>query len=157
MMRKVILALTGTAVLAVLMASVVSGASGASGHARAHSSSTALCNTLYTPRCTSPAVAVKSIGGCRHAGSVVTVPVNVSANAGLRKITVTFRGKTIWSLTYKTPTTKRAFNVAIHTAGLGSTVYTVFIKVTDVNGKTSTKVAHFTICKTAAVLPAFTG
>ena len=147
-MRKFILALMGALAVVALMANLASGAN------RAHAHSTALCGTTYTPACTPPQAAVASIVACRNTGAILTFPVSASANAGLRKITVTFRGKVIKTVKVASGTTKKRFTVVISTRGFKPGLYTLTVKATDARGKTVTRTAHFTICHPK---PVFTG
>ena len=149
-MRKFVLALMGAIALIALTANL---ASGAKGGARAHSSA-ALCNTLYTPPCTPPKATVASKVACSNTGTILTFPVTASANAGLKKVTVTFRGKVIKTVKFAHQTTKKRFTAVISTRGFKPGLYTLTVKATDARGKTVTKTAHFTICHPK---PVFTG
>ena len=148
-MRKIIL------MLVVAGAIVSATASLAAGKARTHAhASQALCGTLYTPPCTPPKAVVTSIVACRAAGTKVNFPITVSANAGLKKVTVTFRGKSVKTVTFKGKPTKKKLTVSVGTSGLTAGVYSVSVKVTDEKGKSHTSVGHFSICHPK---PVFTG
>jgi hypothetical protein len=148
-MRKFILSLMAASAVIALTASLASGAKRSHAH-----SSAALCNTLYTPPCTAPKAAVASIVACRNTGAILTFPVTASANAGLRRVTVSFLGRTIKTVTFKRQTTHKAFTVVISTRGFKPGLYTLTVNATDARGKTVTKRAHFTICTPK---PVFTG
>jgi hypothetical protein len=109
---------------------------------------------LYLPPCTPPKATIASIVACQNTGAILSFPVTASANAGLRKITVTFRGKVIKTVTFSGATTKKRVAVVINTRGFKPGLYTLTVKVTDRKGKTVTKTAHFTICHPK---PVFTG
>jgi hypothetical protein len=148
-MRKFILVLMSAVALVAMTASLASGAK----RTRAHSSA-ALCNTLYTPPCTPPKATVASKVACSQTGAILSFPVTASANAGLKKITVKFRGKVIKTVKVASGTTKKKFSVVINTHGFKPGLYTLVVKATDARGKTVTKTAHFTICHPK---PVFTG
>ena len=148
-MRRIIIALVGTVVVVGATASLASGASRPKAHAAKQ-----LCGTLYTSPCTAPKAVVASIAACKAAGATVNFPISLSANAGIRKVTVTFRGKTIKSVSYSGQPTKKKLTAGVHTAGLSPGIYSVSVKITDANRKSKTSVAHFSICKSA---PVFTG
>lgn len=148
-MRKIIIASMGTVAVIGATASLASGASRPQGHAAA-----AKCGTLYTPPCTPPSAIVASIAACKAAGATVNFPIALSANAGIRKVAVTFRGKTVKSVSYSGQPTKKHLTVGVHTAGLSPGIYSVNVKITDVRGKSKTSKAHFSICHPA---PIFTG
>src|SRR5437588_3293971 len=122
-MRKFILALI------VAIAAIATTASLASGAKRAHAAQ--LCGTLYTPPCTAPKATIASIVACRNTGKTLAFPVTASANAGLRKVTVSFRGKTIKTVTFAHSTTKKQFAVVINTRGFRPGLYTLTVKATD--------------------------
>jgi hypothetical protein len=148
-MRKFVLALMGAIALVAMTANLASGAKRA--HAR---SSAALCGTLYTPACTPPKATVASKVACVNTGKILTFPVTASANAGLRKITVTFRGKVVKTVKVGGSATKKRFTVVISTRGFRPGLFTLTVTATDARGKTVTKRAHFTICHPK---PVFTG
>jgi hypothetical protein len=148
-MRKFLLSLMAASAIIALTAGLASGAKRSHAH-----SSAALCNTLYTPPCTPPKATVTSIVACRNTGTILTFPVTASANAGLRRITVTFQGRTIKTVKVSGATTHKAFTVVISTRGFRPGLYTLTVKATDARGKTVTKRAHFTICTPK---PVFTG
>lgn len=132
-------------------------ASLAAGKPRIHAhASQGLCGTLYTPPCTPPKAVVISKVACQAAGTTVNFPIVVTANAGLDKVTVKFRGKIVKTVKFKGKPTKKKLTVSIATAGLAAGVYSVTVKVTDARGQTHTSVAHFSICKPASK-PVFTG
>jgi hypothetical protein len=146
--RKVISIL----IVAVAVVAATSGlASGKATHAH---SSAALCGTLYTPPCTPPKAVITSIVACKAAGSTVTFPIRVSANAGLKKVVVTYRGKAVKTIKFTGQPKSKTLSVSIHTGGLTAGVYSVTVRVTDVRGKTNTRTAHFSICHPK---PVFTG
>jgi hypothetical protein len=147
-MRKFILSLVVAIAAIAMTASLASGAN----RGRAHSA--ALCGTLYKPACTAPTAAVASIVACRTTGTTLTFPVTASSNAGLRRITVTFRGTVIKSVGVTGATTKKHFTVALSTRGFAPGLYSLTVKATDARGKSVTRTAHFTICTPK---PVFTG
>jgi hypothetical protein len=141
-MRRIIIAVMGTVAVIGATASLAAGAS------------PPLCGTLYTPTCRAPQAVVASIAACKAAGATVNFPISLSANAGIKKVTVTFRGKTIKSVSFSGKPTKKKLTAGIHTAGLSPGIYSVSVKITDARGKSKTSVAHFSICHPA---PIFTG
>lgn len=148
-MRKVIFTLMVAVAVIAGTASLASGASKPAAHAAA-----AKCGTLYTPTCTPPKAVVASDAACRAAGATVNFPIALSSNSGLRKVTVTFAGKTIKSVTFSGNPTKKNLSVGVHTKGLSAGIHSVTVKVTDVRGKSRSSVAHFSICQSK---PVFTG
>jgi hypothetical protein len=71
----------------------------------------------------------------------------VHALAGLRSVTVFLGKKQIKTITYKGKPKTKHFSVTITTRGLKPGVYELTVKVRDVKGKTTSKNAHFSICK----------
>jgi hypothetical protein len=71
----------------------------------------------------------------------------VHARAGLRRVTVFLGKNRIKSITYKGKPKTKQFSVTITTRGLKPGVHTLTVKVRDVKGKTTSKHAHFSICK----------
>lgn len=117
----------------------------------------ARCGTRYTPVCTKPKLKVRELPpACFAPSSTITLPpITVTSNAGIRKIVVTSRGKTVKKVTFKGagPTTHTLSGVTVlssETPGM----YTVKVATTDVTGKTVSKTLRFSICKPA---PVFTG
>jgi hypothetical protein len=138
--------------LVAVLAVTTSLASGAA-KPRAHAAA-ALCGTTYTPACTAPQATVASKAACRNTGAILTFPVTASANAGLRKVTVTFRGKVIKTVRFTNQATRKTFTVVINTHGFKPGLFTLTVKATDVRGVTVTRKAHFSICHPK---PVFTG
>jgi len=148
-MRKFILALAGAVALVALTANLAVGAS-----RRAKDPAPTRCGTLYTPPCKGPAAVVRSKIACQNSGTVLRFPVSASGSAGLREVTVHFGGKTIKVVHYTGAPLKKTLTVVINSKGFKPGLYSLTVKVTDVLGKTVTKVAHFTICTPK---PVFTG
>jgi hypothetical protein len=150
-MRKIVFSLVGAVAVLALTASLAVGAS--KGDPRAHASAP-LCGTLYTPPCTAPTVVVKSIVACKNTGTELHFPITVSGNAGLKSVTVKLGNKTIKTVKYTSRPKHKSLTVSVNTHGFKPGVYTLTVKVTDVRGKTHTRVVHFTICTPK---PVFTG
>jgi hypothetical protein len=119
------------------------------GHAAA-----ALCGTLYTPPCRPPSGTVISIPSCRNTGAILNFPITASANAGLRSVMVRMGSTTVKNFTFTGRPTHKSVAVSVNTHGFKPGLYTLTVKVTDVRGKNTTRLAHFTICKPK---PVFTG
>ncbi|MEA2198036.1 MAG: hypothetical protein QOJ25_2087 [Solirubrobacteraceae bacterium] len=145
-MRKVLYTSVGAIAVVVATASIAAAAS------------PALCGTRYTPRCTSPFISHIPVSVACHApASVIRLAsFTASANAGIKKITVTVhsKAKTVYSASGNGAKKKTVSGVTINTAGLNAGAHTITIKVVDQRGKTTTTTYHFAICKPK---PIFTG
>jgi hypothetical protein len=124
----------------------------------AGAASPALCGTRYTPVCTNPAISHIPVSVACHApASVIHLATfTASANAGIKRITVTVHSKTVtvYSVSGNGAKRKTVSGVTIRTAGLAAGAHTITIKVVDNRGKTVTTTYHFAICKPK---PIFTG
>src|SRR5437588_9659028 len=91
------------------------------------------CGTLYTPACTSPHLSGVISAACKPAGSVLHPSVTATSNAGIRKVTVSFRGHTLASRHFngQGPTSSRV-RFAVNTTGLAPGGYPVKVLVTDI-------------------------
>jgi len=117
------------------------------------------CGTgTYAVACTSPKVSTSSSlkPGCVNSGTSVKLPTfSFTANAGIKKITVTITKRTLKTVSPKgEPTTYKLKNVAVPTVDLASGAHSVTVKVTDGKGKTASKTLHFSVC---VAKPVFTG
>ena len=145
-MRRLILTLVGAATVALGVASLASGAT------------VVRCKPgTLTVICTRPVLISPPFGvACHVGGTRVTLPtVRISANAGIRSITITLNGHTIKTFHFKGigKLTKTISGLAISTAGLSQGLQTVTIVVKDITGKTTRVTRRFTICPP----PKFTG
>lgn len=150
-MRKLIVTLLSAFVLAGLSAGMALAAHRPRGHAAAPP---ALCGTLYRPACRPPGSVISSIASCRNTGTVLSIPIRVRSNAGLKRVKVMVRGRTLKIFKFRGRPTNKRLRVKISTRGLHAGIYQVKVIVTDVRGVTRSKVAHFSICKPK---PVFTG
>jgi hypothetical protein len=141
-MRRVFLFVIGVTAAVAVLAGPATGA-------------TSRCGTLYTPACTPPHVTGVISAVCRPAGTRLHPSTTVTSNAGIRRITVTFRGHTLASRHFSGQGPTRAtVRFTVNTTGLRPGVYTIRVSVLDVVGKRATKTLRFAICKP---VPHFTG
>jgi len=95
--------------------------------------------------------------GCKSAGPAYKLPTfTFVSNAGLRKIKVVFRAKTLKVLTFKGkgPKQFKLNGVRVPTKGLAAGAHSVTVTGTDVKGKSVSRTVRFTICQAK---PVFTG
>ena len=112
-----------------------------------------------TSTCLGPNVSSNQISAkCKKAGTKVVVPViTVTANAGIKKITVVLVDpKTLKKFSFKKPgpLTKKIRGLRIDTKGFKHGVFTIKISVTDQRGKHKSITRRFAVCKP---VPVFTG
>ena len=145
-MRKVLYTSMGAAAVVIASASIAAAAS------------PALCGTRYTPRCTGPTISHIPVSVACHApaSKIHLAAFTASANAGIKKITVTVHSQTVTILSVNGNGAKKKTisGLTINTVGLAAGAHTITIKVVDNRGKTVTTTYHFAICKPK---PIFTG
>ncbi len=148
-MRRLSYMLFGAITILVVTASVASGAKPHSTIIRCKP------NNITGPPCLSPTVSTHVNAKCKKAGTRFTVPISVSGNAGIRKVTVKVGGKTVkvYKFKGKGPLSKKLRGLIL-TSGLKHGVYTLKITVVDTRGKSKTISRRFAICKPS---PVFTG
>lgn len=149
-MRKVILTVT------VALALVV-GASAVATAGQRHVTAKR-CGGTYGPSCTKPHIQNTPLKmGCVNVGSGYRLPViTFTSNAGIRDIQVRAGAKTLKSVTFsgQGPTQYSLKNFSFSTLGLQSGAQQVTLSVTDVKGRTVSKVLRYSIC---VATPVFTG
>lgn len=150
-MRK----LAVTFLSAVMVAGLATGIASASKGAKAHQAAIVRCGTLYTPTCAPPGSVFVSRAACAKIGRVITTPITLHAVAGLRSVKVTLRGKTILSKRFRGSPRNASVRVEFVTRGLKAGLFQFNVAVTDVRGRTTRRVGHFSLCKPAP--PKFTG
>jgi hypothetical protein len=145
-MRRVLYMSVGVVAAIVATASIAAAAS------------PALCGTRYTPVCTAPNISHIPVSVACHApaSKIHLAAFTASANAGIKKITVTVHSKTVTVLSESGHGAKKKTirGLTINTAGLAAGAHTITIKIVDNRGKTVTTTYHFAICKPK---PVFTG
>jgi hypothetical protein len=146
-MRKVLFTLVGAVAVVAMTASLASGAAKPVAHA-------AQCGGLYQPPCVAPVVVVRSAVACQQTGTTIKFPIKLHSNAGLSGVTVKVGKKTIKKVKYPKHPENATLNVKVNTRGYKPGLFTITVKATDTRGKSTTRRAHFTICKPA---PVFTG
>ena len=107
-------------------------------------------NGLYQVRCAPPTI-TPPIGlspGCKGVSAVFGLPsLSFNAVAGIKSITISVGHRVLFSdKTLKGARKKTISGVKVSTAGLGSGVHTVTIKIVDTRGVTKTKTLRFVIC-----------
>jgi hypothetical protein len=112
-------------------------------------------NNITGPPCLAPNLRIHINAKCKRAGTRFGLPIHVSGNAGIRRVTVKVGGKTVKVFTFKGkgPLSKN-LRVTLATAGLKHGVYVVKVTVVDTRGKKKSTTKRFAICKPA---PVFTG
>jgi hypothetical protein len=119
---------------------------------------TARCGTLYTSPCGPPHISSGVVAVCRAPGSRFRLPaITASSNAGIRRITVTFAGRTIASFRFsgRGPTNKKITGIFVSTRGLRSGVHSITLTIIDVRGRRATHTLRFAVCLPPP--PPFTG
>lgn len=149
-LRKVILAVT------VVLAMVV-GASAVATAGQSHVTAKR-CGGRYGPSCTKPNILNKPLSmSCVHLGAGYELPViTFTSNSGIRDIKVEAGGTTVKTVTFsgQGPTQYVLKHFRLSTLGFNSGPQAVTLSVTDVKGRTVSKVLRYSIC---VAKPVFTG
>jgi hypothetical protein len=120
--------------------------------------STTRCGNKYTPACTKPKIKHPPVSPrCVSAGTRYEVPtITITSTAGLRRIQVLDAPKPVRTITFtgRGPTQFALKGLGVSTVGFSSGGHLIVVKVTDVKGKTASKVLRFSVCVST---PVFTG
>lgn len=150
-MRKLLISLIAVSAVFAMTASLASSRTRAPA---AHVTAVVRCGGLYKPPCKKPTVITRSIVSCQQTGKVLSFPISVHANAGLKRAVVRQGGRTIKTKTFPGYPTSASFSATVSTHGFGPGLFSLGVTVTDTRGKTASKTVHFTICRPQ---PVFTG
>lgn len=149
-MRRVMYMVVGVVAAGAVAVGAVGVASGAN---------TVKCGGLYQPVCTSPTIVTRISTTCHKLGATVHIPaITIKANAGLKEIEITLKGRSKPIKVYKnlnSATTKTVGGITVNTHGLKTGAHTIMITVIDTLGKKTTKAYRIAICKIKP--PPFTG